>query len=50
MEETTFDDPTERQNDAKTGRRVGRQALMTAVAISTCDHVKAGSNVPVNGR
>ena len=47
IEDTTFDNPIERQKEAKTGRKVGRQALMTAVAISMCDHVRAGSSVPV---
>lgn len=50
IEDTTFDNPIERQKEAKTGRRVGRQALITAVAISTCDHVRAGSKVPIQSR
>jgi hypothetical protein len=32
-----------------TGRMVGREALITAVAISICAHVKAGSSEPVFG-
>jgi hypothetical protein len=28
---------------------VGREALITAVAISICAHVKAGSSEPVSG-
>lgn len=49
IEETKRDKPMERQNCTMTGRMVGREALITAVAISICAHVKAGSSEPVFG-
>lgn len=49
IEETKRDKPMERQNCTMTGRMVGREALITAVAISICAHVKAGSSEPVYG-
>lgn len=49
IEETNCDKPIERQMCTRTGRIVGREALMTAVAISICAHVKAGSSDTVLG-
>lgn len=47
IEETNFDNPVQRQMYTQTGRMIGREALITAVAISMCAHVNAGSSEPV---